>query len=885
MFTPASMFPRSCMEMTDSLNSSSSSTDSPKIKWAKKPASSASAELGKQLRESCADRSGPISDSLAVVRALLATEGCDCNMPNRNGKTAIHFAAQLRSDTEVLALLVEAHADVNVATHRGHTPLIYAAGRCRPQTVEFLLDHGADAATWTVNGDCAVSMGRSKGLPAELLQRLIDNQKASANPREFKDNERAQRAQEEHRSSCAVCRRQFVALGAAPAVGEDAVELAAQLGAAAALGTTALSAALLKAASLDASALRRALEFSLSAGGRPAPGTAPDAAPGAVPVTAPGADAHTTSTSAWAHDRRGHVLTTTPATAPALDACTPILVPSATSDACTPILVPSATSGRSIALTALPRIGGRCHFDRHYTFRSLGSFGTMARMLYVMTSNEDRLTPAHVVMWTLEIITSSAPVIVYLNFRSERHLEMGAAAEWLSHAGWDRRADLTSSVTSGAPNGPYAGPVFSKVFEPCEVRSSRRSVQLMGSEYWEGTYLVFVQTLPPTDDEDDDEEDDDEEEDEEEEDEEKGATRKEANAEVVSDLATLAGGLAFNAAQAADDEGGEGGEGGEAGGEAEAGAEAEGGEQAGGEEEEEEEEEEEHDEGDEGGDEGGGEGGGMFVEEEALGTAPTCEQLLRAARDEALGRSLGKGARGRARRPVRMVAGALLSALQAPGVLDGLVRAGTQLGALVDAADAFIAAELVARWPPQLRATDACVRAWQRLVRVDEGWAAVGTNGAPKQRNGGAHIMAWKNALRWAANLAFDGWQVHAARLFEEAERAAVLQPLLTVSSPRDPPVRPPERFPERFPERPAGGVTRRRCCSPCPRCFGSWTEVPLGAPACNCSPRPPPPPPRRCFGSCMRVPHRSADAAALRSRCRPACSLSYSSGTATALG
>jgi len=457
-------------------------TASPKIKWAKKPASSASAELGKQLRESCADRSGPISDSLAVVRALLATEGCDCNMPNRNGKTAIHFAAQLRSDTEVLALLVEAHADVNVATHRGHTPLIYAAGRCRPQTVEFLLDHGADAATWTVNGDCAVSMGRSKGLPAELLQRLVDNQKASANPREFKDNERAQRAQEEHRSSCAVCRRQFVALGAAPAVGEDAVELAAQLGAAAALGTTALSAALLKAASLDASALRRALEFSLSAGGRPAPGTAPVAAPGAVPVTAPGADAHTTSTSTWAHDRRGHLLTTTPATAPALDACTPILVPSATSDACMPILVPSATSGRSIALTALPRIGGRCHFDRHYTFRSLGSFGTMARMLYVMTSNEDRLTPAHVVMWTLEIITSSAPVIVYLNFRSERHLEMGAAAEWLSHAGWDRRADLTSSVTSGAPNGPYAGPVFSKVFEPCEVRSSRRSVQLMGSD-------------------------------------------------------------------------------------------------------------------------------------------------------------------------------------------------------------------------------------------------------------------------------------------------------------------------------------------------------------------------------------------------------------------
>jgi hypothetical protein len=29
--------------------------------------------------------------------------------------------------------------------------------------------------------------------------------------------------------------------------------------------------------------------------------------------------------------------------------------------------------------------------------------------------------------------------------------------------------------------------------------------------------------------------------------------------------------------------------------------------------------------------------------------------------------------------------------------------------------------------------------------------------------------MAWKNALRWAANLAFDGWQVHAARRSPDA--------------------------------------------------------------------------------------------------------------------
>ena len=78
------------------------------------------------------------SATVAAVERLLANPDVDVNDENRNGKRAIHFAAQLRSDTEVLTMLINASADVNAATHRGHTPLIYAAGRSRANVVELL---------------------------------------------------------------------------------------------------------------------------------------------------------------------------------------------------------------------------------------------------------------------------------------------------------------------------------------------------------------------------------------------------------------------------------------------------------------------------------------------------------------------------------------------------------------------------------------------------------------------------------------------------------------------------------------------------------------------------------------------------------------------------
>ena len=135
-----------------------------------------------------------------------------------------------------------------------------------------------------------------------------------------------------------------------------------------------------------------------------------------------------------------------------------------------------ASSGRPIEVVAVPGQGGRCHFDRPYYFLDLGSFASIPGMLYVMTSNDDRKTPAAHVMWTLE---AQHPMTVHLNFRSEEHVTNGRCESWLSLHGWARNAPLRSTVSSGTPNGPYSGPVYSK-----EVPAGR--TVLYGSNYWVG---------------------------------------------------------------------------------------------------------------------------------------------------------------------------------------------------------------------------------------------------------------------------------------------------------------------------------------------------------------------------------------------------------------
>jgi len=146
-----------------------------------------------------------------------------------------------------------------------------------------------------------------------------------------------------------------------------------------------------------------------------------------------------------------------------------------------PIIVES-TSGRPIeVLPEVPEPGCKCHCDRNYRFTALGEFAQKPGMKYILTSNDDKAMASSKVMWKLIL---KVQAVVYLNFRTEWHVT--CTGDWLDRDGWSCQPDMRGTVSSGVPNGPYQGPVYSKEVDPGVV-------YLMGSNCGEGTYFVFVE--------------------------------------------------------------------------------------------------------------------------------------------------------------------------------------------------------------------------------------------------------------------------------------------------------------------------------------------------------------------------------------------------------
>jgi len=114
---------------------------------------------------------GAVETDLAIVKQLVE-KGADVNMRDKVNSTPLLWAAGF-GKPETVAYLLSQSADVKAVDDNGWTPLIWAAGLGQPQTVEILVKSKADlAAADKQTGDTPLLRGARTG-KAESLQILL----------------------------------------------------------------------------------------------------------------------------------------------------------------------------------------------------------------------------------------------------------------------------------------------------------------------------------------------------------------------------------------------------------------------------------------------------------------------------------------------------------------------------------------------------------------------------------------------------------------------------------------------------------------------------------------------------------------------------------------
>ena len=111
------------------------------------------------------------SQDAETVRTLIA-EGVDVNARQRDGATALHWAAY-RDDLDLANVLIEAGADINAANELGATPLWLAAANGSAAMVKRLLDAGANSNAALTIGETPV-MTASRTGNADAARHLLE---------------------------------------------------------------------------------------------------------------------------------------------------------------------------------------------------------------------------------------------------------------------------------------------------------------------------------------------------------------------------------------------------------------------------------------------------------------------------------------------------------------------------------------------------------------------------------------------------------------------------------------------------------------------------------------------------------------------------------------
>ena len=116
--------------------------------------------------------------NLGVVRTL-TTHGANINIANVEGKTALIQAvdtegmvARRRDRTEIVKLLIEHHADLDVQDNKRQTALMLAAAKGYTEVVHMLLSGNADLFLKNCQGRTALQASCPTATPSVLFSLL-----------------------------------------------------------------------------------------------------------------------------------------------------------------------------------------------------------------------------------------------------------------------------------------------------------------------------------------------------------------------------------------------------------------------------------------------------------------------------------------------------------------------------------------------------------------------------------------------------------------------------------------------------------------------------------------------------------------------------------------